>query len=109
MHQLAPEFVQTRNIRPRRLIQKAPRGNHDIDVLLAESFARIGSLDLDSPLLGVLVPYATQELVVRFDEAGGTEFLGDILQILLDFCARGVERGPVRVGGKGVLVGVSCE
>lgn len=109
VHQLALESVQSGNIRPRRLVQQSPRGNHDINVVLREYFSRISALDLDCPFPGALVPDAPQEFVVRLDEARCAKPFSHILEVLLDFCTRGIKGGPVRVGCESVLVGMRCE
>lgn len=47
--------------------------------------------------------------MVCLDEPRGAESLGYPLEILLNFGPGGVEGGPVRVGGEGVLVRVGCK
>lgn len=56
------------------------------------------------PFLLGLVPLAVLDIVARLDKSRRTESLSNVLKILLDLAARGVEVAPVRVRGKRVLV-----
>lgn len=82
MQKLALEFLQSRNLRPRNLVQLPTSSNHDVHCLL-ERLGGVRLLDFDRPLLRSCIPDALDHLVLTFGESGGAKFLGNVLQILL--------------------------
>lgn len=103
MEQLSLERLQPRDVRPRRLVEQAPRRDEDVAVLL-EDLARVSALDPNRPLPAVGVPHRPQQLVLRLDEPRCPITLRHALEIPLDLSAGGIEGGPMRVWGEGVLI-----
>lgn len=108
MKELPPVLVQTRHIRPGRLVKESSSCDENIDIILLKRLARVSPLDLERPLLLLSIPDATQQLVLGLDEPSGAKPFRNTLKIPLNLRPGRIKRRPVRIRRERILVGVSC-
>jgi hypothetical protein len=106
VQQLSFEGVEARDGRPAPVVEDAGRVDEKIAPLLESP--TVGGPDVDGPLGIVLVPPSTNDLVLAVDVLPQAVFVGEVVEVGVDFARGGVVGRPIPLGFERVGVVVPC-
>jgi hypothetical protein len=99
------EFIDTRNVRPFPIVQRALSVNQEITPIV-DNVARLKVCHLNIPLSLCAVPLSTGNAFVEGTVFAQVMFLGEAQKVFLDFVGACVDAGPVGIGIKRPSVSV---